>query len=367
MKSDKCYSRKTTHPKKLLIVNQMQFGYHSDTYYYCKYLKNDYDIKYFCFDEDKPRLYLDKVEVIYLTKKGNRILIEIRFFIKLILLILKKKSDFTLIKYFKGCSLLSFFIVPQKILVDIRSASVLKKRWQRIFFDLIMKVEIRFFKHITVISKGLAKRLRLPERAKIIPLGADIHSKISKKMDKLRFLYVGTLYNRNIEHTILGFHRFFNEYKDRLPISYTIIGDGLSNEKEMLDKLVGTLNLNHCIKLTGRIPQHELQAFFDSHNIGISYVPVTDYYNYQPPTKTYEYLLSGMPVIATQTHENMTMVDDTCGILIPDTPEGVYLGMCDAFLRSKQFNSDEIRQAHLNHTWENVTGSLNNILIGLKT
>ncbi|MEA3499542.1 MAG: hypothetical protein U9R41_00755 [Candidatus Marinimicrobia bacterium] len=48
--------------KKLLIINQSQFGYHSDTYYYCKYLKN-------CLpDRHIPYLRLYDIRVFYSPK-----------------------------------------------------------------------------------------------------------------------------------------------------------------------------------------------------------------------------------------------------------------------------------------------------------
>jgi hypothetical protein len=42
----------------------------------------------------------------------------------------------------------------------------------------------------------------------------------------------------------------------------------------------------------------------------VSFVPITPWYNNQPPTKTFEYLLAGLPVIATKTHENEKVLKD---------------------------------------------------------
>ena len=35
---------------KIVIINKTQFGYHTDYYKYCEYLKDDYDITFLCFD-----------------------------------------------------------------------------------------------------------------------------------------------------------------------------------------------------------------------------------------------------------------------------------------------------------------------------
>ena len=47
----------------LIIVCPAQFGYLIDTYYYSIYLKNDFDIKYICIDENHPRINEPGVEL----------------------------------------------------------------------------------------------------------------------------------------------------------------------------------------------------------------------------------------------------------------------------------------------------------------
>lgn len=40
------------------------------------------------------------------------------------------------------------------------------------------------------------------------------------------------------------------------------------------------------------------------------YVPITDYYEYQPPTKTFEYVLSGLLCLATATSSNKEVITE---------------------------------------------------------
>jgi hypothetical protein len=42
--------------KKLLIINKIQFGYHTDTFKYCQYLKDEFDITYICFDAKEIKI-----------------------------------------------------------------------------------------------------------------------------------------------------------------------------------------------------------------------------------------------------------------------------------------------------------------------
>ena len=294
--------------KKLLIINQRQFGYHIDTYYYCKYLKNHFDITYLGYDAGQKKVKLDGIKVLYIPRKGNPFAREAKFFLKTAQII-NRGFDLHFLKYYKGCCLLEVIFSKKEFILDIRSASVLKKRLYRSLYDQLMKFEVRFFNNVSIISESLAKRLKLKKGYIQLPLGADIISNMSKDMNRMDLLYVGTLYNRRIEDTILGFAKFFLDYRKKMEMTYTIIGTGLRDEEEELKSMVEKMGLSRHVRVLGSIPHDRLKPYFDRHNIGVSYVPVTDYYNAQPPTKNYEYLLSGMPVIATETFENKRVVN----------------------------------------------------------
>ena len=46
---------------------------------------------------------------------------------------------------------------------------------------------------------SLAEKLGIALKAHILPLGADVISSVNKTFDSLHLLYVGTLFNRNID------------------------------------------------------------------------------------------------------------------------------------------------------------------------
>lgn len=64
----------------------------------------------------------------------------------------------------------------------------------------------------------------------------------------------------------------------------------------------------------------DLEPYFEQANVGISFVPMTDHYDAQPATKTFEYSNSGLYVLGTATTENKKSIDNN-GVLIQDTPE----------------------------------------------
>jgi glycosyltransferase involved in cell wall biosynthesis len=340
--------------KKLIIITQNQFGYHTDLYYYCKYLKDIFGIVYICWDYGLPKIEMDGVRLVYVSRRGN-ILVRTMRFLRQTLLQIKDRQAIVFTKYFKGVSLALRLLRPNHLFVlDIRTGSVHKNSLVRRLHDTRLKFETRFFKHVTVISKSLAEKLGIAHKVHILPLGADVISSTNKSFESLHLLYVGTLFNRNLDVTINGFKKFYDEFKDQIPISYTIIGGGLNNEEQALKDLVSQNGLFDVVKITGRIPHTKLGSFFDQCNIGVSYVPMVDYYDCQPVTKTFEYLLSGMPVIATNTSENKIVITLENGVLVGDTAEDFYSGLQAIFEKRHMFDSAEIRRRGMGYAWESI-------------
>ena len=171
--------------------------------------------------------------------------------------------------------------------------------------------------------------------------------------NQIKLLYVGTLYNRNIIETVKGINLFVKKYPD-VPITYDIIGSGFENEIEELNDYIKNNNLSTICRAHGRIPYTELKPFFDKCNIGVSYIPITDYYQYQPPTKTYEYALSGMAVIATKTISNESVVNEKNGILINDNPEAFMSALEKLLIKKREFNSRVIIESVEDYRWEKI-------------
>src|SRR5690606_2773135 len=160
-----------------------------------------------------------------------------------------------------------------------------------------------------------------------------------------------TLNGRNIDQTILGLSNFMKKHPN-MKISYDIIGDG--NELTQLTQLINDLELASIVKLHGRIPHIKLKPFFDNSNIGVSYIPITEYYEFQPPTKTFEYIMSGLPCIATRTNENKHLITHENGVLCNDTPESFANALETIDERSALYNSDRIRESLKEYSWKNI-------------
>jgi len=352
---------------KIIFINQEQFGYHSDTYYYCKYLKRDYEVVYLCWDHGLPRIVLEGVTVFYVNRKGIFLLRTVRF-LRYALRQTKNKRAIIFIKYFKGLSpALRLLRWKSCFVLDIRTGSVHNNPTIRWFHDARLKFEARFFNHVTVGSKSLAQKLGRGHTAHILPVGAEVISSVEKNFDSIHLLYVGTFFNRNINETIQGFWEFYQEFKDQIPMSYTIIGTGPHKEEKNLQKLVRKYGLEKMVNVKGLIPHLQLEHWFNTANIGVSYVPMTDYYDCQPVTKSFEYLLSGMPVIATRTSENKKVITPRNGVLIDDTSEDFYAGLKIIYEKRYSFDSATIRESARKYTWEKIVrNNLWSYLEGIK-
>ncbi|WP_297905627.1 glycosyltransferase [uncultured Parabacteroides sp.] len=339
--------------KKLLIIDKHQFGDLTDSFKWCEYLKNKYDITIvtLCSGEKKD-ITMEGVNIVC-AKSSNRILRGLMFTLLAILyLILSKKV--VLVVFYKGCTIYKKLFPWKKMILDIRTLAVNKDAKIRNTYDVKIKDACEVYDYVTIISKGLAKKLDLlSSHYSILPLGADSLSDLPKTYNDMRLLYVGTLSGRNIDESIKGVALFANKYPS-ISFSYDIVGDGTEGELEMLKQMVQECGLESVVTLHGRKSYDELKPFFDRCNVGISYIPCTDYYDYQPPTKTFEYVLSGLYCIATATLSNKELITHDNGILINSTSESFAEALNTVSSILPQLDEKIIRESLSTYTWRNI-------------
>lgn len=339
--------------KKILFIDRYQFGYTTDTLKYCEYLNQKYKIKYISFDFGWEKINVPNVNTIYVPRYGNIMIRAVLFLIYAIVNCLFF-NGFIFILYFPKCSLLKRILFWKNMHIDIRTLAVNEDPIERANINKQLQKDISIFDSASFITQGVKEQISWPgKKYFILPLGSDILSHTNKHFDEFNLLYVGTLTNRNIIETVKGYESFINSHPD-IKSHYDIIGDGFNNELKELHQYIEEKGLNHYITLHGRLPYTTLPPFFDSHNIGISYVPITDYYDHQPPTKTYEYILSGLICLATSTYSNKEIVTPTNGILHQDNAES-FQNALETILKNKsQYDSNLIRESLHKFQWENI-------------
>lgn len=116
-----------------------------------------------------------------------------------------------------------------------------------------------------------------------------------KKGDKV-LLFAGTLYNfSGLDHLI----RFWTKHKNNYPrLKLLILGHG--EQMELLRKLVKVGHLENKIVLTGFINYAELAKYVNLADICINPFEINDVTDIIFPSKIYQYLACGKPVIATR-------------------------------------------------------------------
>jgi glycosyltransferase involved in cell wall biosynthesis len=305
---------------------------------------------------------MDGVNIIYISRNGNIIQRNFRYIYGAYTWLKRNPSDVCFIKHFRGCSILKLLLPKLKFVFDIRTASVNTKPHTRFIYDKAMMFESYFFRHITVISASLSDKLNLSKKSYILPLGSEAISNTTKTFDSLRLLYVGTLDARDIDKTVSAFSQFYKHNKNIIKMNYTIVGDGPGDEIEQLKTIVEKNSLSDVVNIVGRVPFTELKPYFDTHNIGVSFVPLTEYFDFQPVTKTFDYLLSGMPVIATATSENKKVISSSNGVLIDDTVESFYKGLQEIWHEKESYNSDQIVSMSSEYNWSDIIDNLGDYL-----
>lgn len=342
--------------KKILILASDQFGFSTTLFKYCEYALNNFDFTYVCWDYNLSKVKLPGVSVIYVSRESNLI---VRNF-NLLQAFHKEIQfgyDLVFVTYSRGISIVKLLNPHTNFAIYIDTLGVTSINIKRAIYDLVLKLEVSVFEKIAVISNGVGNRLGL-QKYHILPLGGERYSSLIKPLEQLCLLYVGTLSNRNILESVKGFHKYIKLHSKNKTITilptYTIVGDGPNGELEEIRDYIKNNNLEKYIFTTGYVPQRNLVPIFNQANIGVSYVPIRSYYQYQPPTKTYEYLISGFPVIATATLANKSIVESEAGVLIDDNPTSFYNGIIHIQKQKQMFNRGLICEKYAEHTWKRV-------------
>lgn len=341
----------------LTIVCYNQFGYLTDTFEYCKFLKDTYEIHYLCIDYGQEKQVINGVDVHYFqtNKTGTKKWLS---FLSFALKTIPKNTSVLFVKYFLFSSVLGFKYRSIANL-DVRTGSVKAKNFPRFIENALISIESRAYKYRTIISDSLASKIIFPPY-KVISLGANIKDLPDRtyQHDGIKLLYIGTLSGRNIDQVVIGLDLFVKS-NPTLDIKFDIVGDGYNNEVETLKSLVSARNLEELVTVHGRVPYQETSRFFEAASIGVSYVPKTSFFDVQPVTKTFEYLGAGLPVIATSTSEQLKVINKVeYGQTCEDTPESFKEALERCVNNSDIYRLENIIEHAKNWSWDSICGKV---------
>ena len=334
--------------QRLIIISPRQYGYQTDYLKYVEYLPEKYRVFFLCLDQGEKKFECNNAKIKYLKLGGKRLSYLWFMIYSCFYLLLHKGKVMT--TNFSGCRFLKRALPWRKMIVNIRTVSVDENSERANKQNARIRHDASVFDRIVMISRGGAEQLNLPmEKVDIVGLGADVISDIPKSYSPKHLLYVGTLNYRDIPKTIHGFRKYVLLTGDT-SATYDIIGDG-GELQEIKDYVVAN-KLETRVHVHGRIHYSELKPFFDKCNIGVSFIPINEAYRYQPPTKTFEYINSGLYVIATRNQVHEEIVHNDSGILIDDTADD----FCNALRKIDKMviNDHLVRNGGIPYLWRTI-------------
>ena len=343
----------------LLIIHKTQFGYHNNAYKLCQYLHNRIDITYLCFD-GREKIDMEGITIKYIPANIPKIFRASLFMLASLWTVFFWRGGI-MIYYFPGCEWYKKVIPHKKMLLDVRTLSVTEDEYFNKKQDIKLKEAAEKFDFVTFLSEGMRNKIGFPHKnSAIVPLGADMISDLRKNYYPIKLLYVGTLGNRHLEKTLEGLMLFVKKHPD-IPIQYHIVGNAEVKQKQqelLLHEYVKKHNMDGFVKFYGKIPNRDLKPFFDMCNFGVSFVPITSFYNNQPVTKTFEYAMSGLYVLGTATAENAKVINPDNGIIIRDSAESFYETLVWLVDNYNQISYDKITSSLIQYRWETIENKI---------
>jgi len=340
---------------KILFIDNGQFGSLS-VYYWSKYLCKKNNIYFFGRKGNKNYCKLDEVKIIeYESLHKNKILSYISFLIKAANYIKQNNFELVIITYHRFCFLYKVINPLQKMVLNVRTIGVKKTYIGRIIYNINLYFDSLFYNNISILDQSIMKIIPKNRNIWIIPLGSDKMISKPKNYNDPAILYVGTFNRGNIDEMIRGINLYFE--KSQNPCDVYIIGDGLEYIEKKLNYLISSLRYRNYYHIEGRKNYNELVEYFDKCNIGISWVPITNYYNNQPPTKTYEYINSGLICVATATEKNKEIINKSNGILCLDNKESLAEALETVISNMGNYEYDKITSNYKKTSWEYIVNN----------
>lgn len=109
---------------------------------------------------------------------------------------------------------------------------------------------------------------------------------------------------------------------DRKDVTLKIVGDG--DRRPTLEHLASEIGLDGKVEFTGLVPREEIPDILDDAMIGIAPLKTTDTLEYAVPTKVYEYMAAGLPIVATGVGEIESVVEEGgAGIIASGNPQEI--------------------------------------------
>ncbi len=215
------------------------------------------------------------------------------------------------------------------------------------FAGLMEKFSFRHAAHVFVMIEESRDRLiRLgadPDRITIVsntPSTMGTEKPRRHGADEvLRLLYVGFVTRiRGTDNVLHGLRAYLDSQENPVKVEFDVIGIGaaLSGYRELCHEL----DLDDHVNFHGWCSQEFVDELYDRSDVGVLTYHVCSHWNHTIPNKLFDYMLAGMPVLATNVGPIKRIVEDVeCGLIFNDNDADGFAqclaALTDAELRNR--------------------------------
>jgi glycosyltransferase involved in cell wall biosynthesis len=155
----------------------------------------------------------------------------------------------------------------------------------------------------------------------------------------LRIVYVGFLTElRGLDLLVEATAHFIKKGYAKNTIQVDIVGKGAS-KKKLID-MVQKLDIEESVRVHGWLSQDEVDELMRNANVGALTYRVCGHWNHTIPNKIFDYMLAGIPVLATEVLPIQRIINETsCGVVCRD------LDPADIAERLEYLRDPAVRQA----------------------
>ncbi|MAL97814.1 MAG: hypothetical protein CL583_05105 [Alteromonadaceae bacterium] len=211
-----------------------------------------------------------------------------------------------------------------------------------------------------------------PEKITIVsntpPLDKFSHKTVKHESSDIRLVYVGFLTRiRGLDILIRGIRKFIDQNDSNSNIRFDIVGKGAA--RSALQSLVAKLDLEQNVVIHGWLDQADVEALMDQANVGALTYRICGHWNNTIPNKIFDYMLAGLPVLATEVVPIARIIrENDCGLVCADQNidevASSLLKLRDPELRQRlgQSGNQAIRTTY---NWESDEGKLRSVFSDL--
>jgi glycosyltransferase involved in cell wall biosynthesis len=145
----------------------------------------------------------------------------------------------------------------------------------------------------------------------MIYMGVSEHfinqSNVRDSMEVMQLIYIGTVSVSRGRDVMLEAMRALA--KDNLNIHLTLVGAD-SSELNYCEAYIKNNSLAHAITVHGRVTGDQIPSFLSKADAAICIWQPSPWNRFNPPTKLFEYLVAGLPVLANNIRTHTRYIDD---------------------------------------------------------